>query len=168
MAVAGINDANLFSISRLADLFGHTRETISKKIKESGVTPANKRAGYPVYNIRDIAAFTGGAKPEENNAFDEINPNKLHPKDRDAYYSSENRRLAFEKSQNQLLDKDETAQALAETLKKVALTFDTFADVLERDVGLSPEQIEKVNDICDNTRNELANDLIKSKNNEPS
>lgn len=167
MAVAGINEANLFSISRLADLFGHTRETISKKIKDSGAKPAAKRNGYPVFNIREIATFTGGERAEETGAFEEINPNKLAPKDRDAYYSSENRRLAFEKSQKQLLDKDETAQALAETLKKVALTFDTFADVLERDVGLSPEQIEKVNDICDNIRGELASELIKNTN-EPS
>lgn len=167
MAVSQINEANHFSISRLAELFGHTRETVAKKLKEGGATPSNKRAGHPVYQIRDVAVFTGGLISTEATPFENCDPNKLPPKERDAWYSSENRRIALEKSQKLLLDKDETAKEIAETLKKVALTFDTLADVLERDVGLTTEQVDKVNSIADNIRGELANSLISS-DHEPS
>lgn len=167
MAVSQINEANQFSISRLAELFGHTRETVAKKLKEGGAAPSDKRAGYAVYRIKDVALFTGGMVAVEQTPFESCDPDKLPPKERDAWYSSENRRIAFEKSQKLLLDKNETAKEIAETLKKVALTFDTLADVLERDVGLTPEQVEKVNSIADNIRGELANSLI-SNNHEPS
>lgn len=161
MAVASIKDANHFSISRLAVMFGHTRETITKKIKETGVKPCDKKGGYPVYNLRDVAEFTGGAFVADQTPFDQCNPDKLPPKDRDSWYSSENKRLTFQEKEKSLLDKNETQEKLAALLKKIALTFDTLADVMERDVGLSPEQIEKVNEVADNTREELANSIIE-------
>jgi hypothetical protein len=155
-----INDANLFSISRLAELFGHTRETVSKKLKEGGATPSGKKSGYPVYKIKDVAVLNGGASEQESPDFENIDPDKLHPKDRDSWYASELKKTKLEKDKAQLLDKNEVAYKLSHTLKKVALTFDTLADVLERDVGLSPEQITKVNFIADNIRQELADSLI--------
>lgn len=161
MAVQKIDEANLFSISRLAELFGHTRETIGKKLKDGGAMPAGKRAGYATFRLRDVASFTGGLPTIEQTPFEQCDPDKLPPKDRDAWYSSENKRLQFQTKEGQLLDRDETQQLLAETLKKVALTFDTLADVMERDVGLSPEQIKKVNEVADNIREDLAKDLLK-------
>lgn len=160
MAVASIKDANHFSISRLAEMFGHTRETIGKKIKESGVKPCSKRGGYPVYNLRDVAEFTGGAFVADQTPFDQCDPDKLPPKDRDSWFASELKRKKLEKEDGFLLDKNDTHEKLSELFKKVALSLDTLADVLERDIGLSPELIDKVNEVCDNTREELVNNII--------
>lgn len=159
MAVSQINEANYFSISRLAELFGHTRETVSKKIREGGLQPVAKRSGHPVYRLRDVAVLTGGIPSPDATPFESCDPNKLPPKERDAWYSSENRRIQFEISQKQLIKADEAGAKIAETFKKVALAVDTLADVLERDVGLTPEQIQRINSITDGIRTDLANSL---------
>lgn len=160
MAVASIKGANHFSISRLAAMFGHTRETVGKKIKDSGVQPCGKHQGYPVYDLRDVAEFTGGCFLPEQTPFDKCDPDKLPPKDRDAWFASELKRKKLEKEDGSLLDKNETQEKLAELFKKIALSLDTLADVLERDVGLSPELIDKVNEVCDTTREELVNNIL--------
>ncbi len=167
MSVSPINDARLYSISKLADLFGHTRETVAKKIKEGGAAPSGKLAGYPAYALRDVATLTGGLQIAAETPFRDCDPDSLPPKDRDSWFSSENKRIAFEVKTGQLLDRNEVAQGLAECLKKVALTFDTLADVLERDVGLNPDQIARINEIADNIRSELAVSIIGDKH-EPS
>lgn len=166
MSVASIKDANHFSITRLAVMFGHTRETIGRKLKESGVKPCSKQGGYPVYDLKDVAEFTGGTYVESPNTENFINPDRMHPKDRDSWYSSEIKRRKLEKDEGELLDKNETQEKVADLLKKIALTFDTLADVMERDVGLSPEQIEKIYEVSDNVREELANSVIASVNGE--
>lgn len=160
MAVTSIKDANHFSISRLSAMFGHTRGTITRKIEENNVQPCGKYNGYAVYDLRDVSEFTGGAFLAEQTAFDACDPDKLPPKDRDSWYASELKRKKLEKDDGDLLDKNDTQLKLAELFKKVALSFDTLADVLERDIGLSPELIDKVNEVCDNTRQELVDSII--------
>ena len=160
MAVASIKDANHFSISRLAVMFGHTRETIGKKIKETGVKPCGKVNGHAVYDLRDVSEFTGGAYVADQTPFDQCDPNKLPPKDRDSWFASELKRKKLERDDNFLLDKNDTQEKLAELFKKIALSLDTLADVLERDVGLTPELINKVNEVCDTTREELVNNIL--------
>lgn len=163
MAVSQINEANHFSISRLAELFGHTRETVAKKLKEGGALPCDKRSGYAVYQIRDVAVLTGGLVSSENTPFEDCDPNKLPPKERDSWFASELKRKKLEKEDGYLLDKHDTQEKLAELFKKVALSLDTLADVLERDVGLSPQLIDKVNEVCDTMREELVNNIIGEK-----
>ena len=163
MAVASIKDANHFSISRLAVMFGHTRETIGRKLKETGVKPCGKHNGYPIYNLRDVAEFTGGSYVADQTPFDQCDPDKLPPKDRDSWYSSENKRLNFQEKEGSLLDKNAVQETVAEVFKKVALTFDTLADVMERDVGVTPEQIDKINEVCDNIREELVASITGDK-----
>lgn len=81
---------------------------------------------------------------------------EMSPQDRKAWYQSENERLKFEEAQRQLLPVDEVAREYATLAKMVVMVLETVPDILERDCGLSPEAVNRVQDIIDDLRDEMA------------
>ena len=138
------------SIARLAEEFGMARETVSKRLAQANVTPDGKRNGYPVYRLRDAcpALLEPAAYDEDGNP----DPKTLPPDKRNAWYQSENRRLDLEMRSKQLIPAAEVEAELAEMARDIAQFLEVLPDQLERDAGLSPEQIVALHDSIDSAR----------------
>jgi hypothetical protein len=141
-----------WSLSRLADEFGIARETVAKRLRDANVAPSGKRSGYDVYRLADAAPAIVGAQVRAETSAD---PRDLPPLERRAYYQSENERIKVEVSTGALVPAAEVEADYAELVKKIAQFFDTLPDVLERDAGITGEQVMRVQEACDRVRNAM-------------
>lgn len=131
----------LVSISRLAELLGMDRKTVSRRIADANIAPSGKRDGYPVYDGRKAceACLLPQSFGDESGPVD---PRNLKPMERRAWYQSERERMAVEAEARQLIPAIEVQTEMAELVRTFVQFLDTLPDQLERDVAMTPEQID--------------------------
>ncbi|OEF57855.1 terminase [Enterovibrio norvegicus] len=156
--VSKISDAYEWSINRLAEALGMSRNTVSKRLRAKNVAPSRKVKGSPVYLLKDAAPAlyeSDGVKSS-----DLSDPSKMPPEMRKAWFQSENERVKLEKALAQLCDANEVAREMALMAKAVITVLDTLPDVLERDCGLQPREVAKVQAKIDDLRDQLAEKVM--------
>lgn len=139
------------SINQIATEFGFARATVAKRIDALGIRPTEKRGGHPVYRLRDVVRIAEGQSPQG----DEVDPMRMRPTDRRAWFQSENERLKFEQEEGRLIPAGEVEAEMAEVAKIVTRALETLPDRLERDLRLSPAVVESVAQQCRAVREEL-------------
>lgn len=144
------------SISQIATEFRMARNTVSKYLAEARVKPDGKRAGYPIYRLGDVIGILtmSGVGDEAK-----LDPSKMKPSDRRAYFQSENERLKFEQEEGQLILADEVHAEMAALAKIMVRSWETLADAAERDLRCEPRVIEWLHDKSRAVRQEIA-DLV--------
>lgn len=140
----------LLSVSQIASEFGMARATVAKRIDALGIHAERKRAGYPVYRLRDIVRIFGDLAPSE-----EHDPMRMRPQDRRAWFQSENERLKFESEEGRLIPAGEVEAGMGEIAKIVTRALATLPDKLERDMRMPPGVVEYVTNQCRATADEL-------------
>jgi len=160
--VVSIDDAYVWSVSRIAEAFGMDRRTVSKKIKESAVRPFGSRRGSPVYLLRDIGPvlFGPAAHGDPEGGFND--PGCMLPVDRKAWYDSEKSRLAVEKEMGRLIPVEDHARSLAEIVKGIVNPLDTLIDDLESKVALDWRALEVCQRVIDACREQMYLNAINS------
>lgn len=157
--VADIQERFLFSLSQLSTAFGPARETVSKRLQVSGVSPRGKRRGHDVYHIGDAAqAILSNEMPSFEGIED---PNKLPPKERLDWFRSETERLKLEKEQGLVLAVEDVRAEWGGMLQKVGAALDAIPDKLEQKCRLGPGELEEVENVIDSARIQLAEQLEK-------
>lgn len=156
-AISTDGHVRLWSIAQLAHEFGSARETVAKRLREANVRPEGKRAGHPVYRLKDAAPAIAVRHHTPPGGID---PDKLPPADRDRWYASEMKRRQLQQEDGELLRADDVRHTWASSLKAIVLALDTLADVVERDAGLTPEQAAIVQRVVDQQREALYHNLI--------
>ena len=138
------------SIRAYAEESSGDRETITKRIRAASISPSGKRGGHPVYRLRDLmrAAYM---TTEEG----ELDPDRLEPFKRHAFYKAEREKLQVQVERGELLSSLAVEQRFAGVFKDIAEFCDTVTDVLERDCGLSGPQVVKVEERIDQLREQL-------------
>lgn len=153
----------LFSIARLAAEFGMGRDTVSKRMQQAAVRPAEMRNGHPVYKLRDAvpALFDFGAG--EDGEFD---PARLRPSDQLALAKAEESRtdnalkqLKLQREEGSLVDTNASRTQMAEIAKGCIQLLDILMDVLERDCDLPPKAVIRGKEVIDREREQLAKAL---------
>jgi hypothetical protein len=141
------------SISELSSELQQTRETIRKRFADAGVKPAGKRRNYAVFRLRDAlrALLTApGADPD-----------RLDPFRRKAHFQAESAQLKLALDRGDLIRREDVEQAYAAVMKPIRLTLETLPDVLERDAGLSAQQVTRAERAIDELREHLHDDVLK-------
>lgn len=141
-----------WSIARLAEEFGMDRRTATKRLREAGIPPMGKRGGHDVYRLRDAAVALVDLASMPGGEQGVVDPRDLPPMERRAYFQSENERLKVETTLGTLVPAAEVEADMAHLVKQVTQTLETLPDVLERDCALSPEQVVRVQQSCDELR----------------
>lgn len=141
------------SVRRLSEEFGMARETVTKRLANSNVRPAGSRQGHPVYRIKDAAQAL--LDSSMTGADGEIDPAKLSPQDRNAWYQAEGRRVDLEARTGQLIPAGEVHEQFALLVKTVNGVLDTLPDTLERDKRITPAQVEYVIAVKDQLKRDL-------------
>ena len=122
------------SISEAAEEFGHTRETVSRRVARAGLKPAGARRGYPVYRLRDLLAI------EREYGLGEQNPEAMSPFERHAHYKAERERQRINADRAGLLRADDVQAEWSRVLTD-----------LDAHLALLPAAITAVTD-CATTR----------------
>lgn len=165
-------DFMYFSKPQLAEAYKISIPTITRMI--GSTPPSGRRNGGMVYHLKDVSEMIDVRKKdepvEEKKAEPEVitDPDKMDPSARRLHYQAEDlkeaakikaRRNAVESGQ--LLEAKQVEQVLAQAFKTLALTLDTLPDLFERDGLIQSSDVERVIEIVDNSRLQLANDLAK-------
>lgn len=76
--------------------------------------------------------------------------------ERKAWYQSERERLKFEQETAQLIPTSDVRREFAIWAKAVVQVLETLPDILERDCGLQPAAVSRVQSIIDDLRDQIA------------
>lgn len=155
--VNSIGDAFQWSISQIARAFGMDRKTVSRRLEDAGVAPAGKKGGYATYALKDAGPALFAQTTVPGFVFD---PESMMPKDRKDWYQSENERLKFEREMQKLVEAHEVRRELSQMAKAVANTMDAIPDLLERDCGLDPDSLDRVQVSLDGLRESMYRAIV--------
>lgn len=143
---------NLFdlklNINQIAELTGLHRQTVSQRV--AGLTPSlGSNSKLKLYALRDLI-LTGLAEKMSADV------DSLSPVDRKAFWQAENERLKYEEKTGELIPASEVAFEMGAMAKAVVQTPETLPDILERDCGLQPKDLIRVQQVIDDVRDQMA------------
>lgn len=147
-----------WSVSQFSAETGRARETITRRIGNAGVKAWGKghtKNGL-VYRCRDV--FPLLYSTDDSGAVD---PDKLEPHTRLSHFKAEKAKIDLQVAAKELIPRDDYLAELSRVLKLVKQAFDTLPDVLERDCGLTPDQVARVEATCDPVRDALAEEIAR-------
>lgn len=157
--VSRLDEAFNWSVSQIARAFEMDRRTVAKRLQDSGVIPSGERRGHPVYRLKDAGfALWGMSGPASDRVVSD--PDELEPQDRKAWFQSERERVKLELEIREVVPVDEVYQEMSALAKAIANSLETLSDMLERDAGLPPEAIERVEKVTDQLREQLYQTII--------
>ncbi len=147
-------DTLLFSLRQLAAITGIHRDTIKQRL--GGISPRSARNGHAVYFLGDV----GSALFADAGGTPTAPPNKLGPQAANHMASAQLKKIKIDQQLGHLLPVDKVRLEWGRVLKAVMATLETLPDVLERDAGLTPEQIIAVVTTLDDVRERLYQEMI--------
>lgn len=157
--VSRLEEAFCWNITRIGDAFGLSRDTVRKRLREAGVAPSGTRNGASLYALKHVGPALFG---DIINGVGEggVDPDQLPPTERKAWFQSENERIRLERDLGTFVEAEEAHREMSRLAKAVVTTLDGLPDVLERDAGLPPEAIQRVQELMDATREQLYQAVI--------
>lgn len=136
------------NINQIAELVGLHRQTVSQRL--AGLTPSvGSNSKLKLYPIADLIRL--GLQSSRS-----LDAEQLSPQDRRAFWQAENERLRYERETGELIPAFEVAQEMSTLAKALVQALDTLPDILERDAGLSPNALSRVQQIIDDVRDQMA------------
>lgn len=155
---------NLFdlklNINQIAELVGMHRQTVSQRV--AGLTPAvGSNSKLKLYALSDLIRI--GLSEKMSSDVD-----SLGPQDRKAFWQAENERLKYERDTGELVPAFEVAQEMSFLAKAVVQTLDTLPDILERDCGLPPAALMRVQQVIDDLRDQMAQQIQQNNDDDES
>lgn len=150
--------------AQVAEFFGVSLKTIDEWLLKGIPYIERGEKGAPwVFDLLKVAEWrllprmAAEAQGEDEN----FNPDALAPKDRLDWYRSESQKRTLQQQDRTLIPASEFERAAAALVKVSVNWAETLPDVLERDLGLSPEQVERAQLLVDRQRERLHAALVK-------
>ncbi|HHF5779137.1 TPA: DUF1441 family protein [Haemophilus influenzae] len=139
------------NINQIAELVGMHRQTVSQRL--AGLTPAiGSNSKLKLYTLSDLIKIGLAEKMTAN-------VDSLSPVERRAFWQAENERLKYERDTGELVPSFEVAQEMSFLAKAVVQSLDTLPDILERDCGLPPVALMRVQQVIDDLRDQMAQQI---------
>ncbi|MDG6894534.1 DUF1441 family protein [Volucribacter amazonae] len=146
------------NINQIAEIVGMHRQTVSQRV--AGLTPSvGSNSKLKLYLISDLIRL--GLQEKMTADVDGMSPN-----DRRAFWQAENERLRYERETGELIPSYEVAQEMSILAKAVVQQLETLPDILERDAGLQPNALIRVQQIIDDIRDQMALHIQHTNNEE--
>ncbi|EFX17273.1 hypothetical protein ECO2687_05391 [Escherichia coli O157:H- str. H 2687] len=137
----------VLNINQLAALSGLHRQTVVARLKN--IRPAGGHDKLKLYRLTDILTEFLALPPP-------VAEGEMDAHERKAWYQSERERLKFEQETAQLIPASDVRREFAIWAKAVVQVLETLPDILERDCGLQPAAVSRVQSIIDDLRDQIA------------
>ncbi len=141
------NPGVFLSIAQFAGEASCDRALLTRKVQRVANLQTEQSPYGVCYRLRDL--ITVGLMSDQQGNLD---PEKLDPYRRKAYYASQLDRTRLMKETGEVVKVVDMEARCAAAAKSVAQFFDTLPDLLERDTGASPEQLVKIEECLDKVR----------------
>lgn len=136
------------NINQIAEISGLHRQTVSQRV--AGLTPAiGSNSKLKLFSLRDLILIGLTEKMTAD-------VDSLSPADKRAFWQAENERLKYEEKTGELIPASEVAFEMGAMAKAVVQTLETLPDILERDCGLRPKDLMRVQQIIDDVRDQMS------------
>ncbi|AFU18681.1 MULTISPECIES: DUF1441 family protein [Actinobacillus] len=136
------------NINQIAEITGMHRQTVSQRV--SPITPAQgSNPKLKLYLLRDLLMM-GFA----NKMLADVD--SMTPSDQLSYWRAKREELEYKKRTNELCEATEVALEMSAMAKAIVQQLETLPDILERDAGLPPKALIRVQELVDDFRDQLA------------
>lgn len=146
----------------LAQVFGHDKNTIKKKLAAANIEIVGQRNGGPLYRIADAAQYLVKPKVDLVSYVKSLRPNDLPPILNDAYWGAMLKRQKWEENANDLW----RTEAVLEVFGDLALSFKTtvnlWVEEVDRQDSLSPEQRKILTDLTDRLLEQVYEQMVEA------
>ncbi|MEB5748669.1 DUF1441 family protein [Leclercia adecarboxylata] len=139
------------NINQLATLTELHRQTVASRLSNVPLAPGSNPK-LKLYSVLDIltALLTRSSDPAQTKV------DEMIPTDRKAWFQSERERLKFQQEDNQLIAASDVTREFSAIAKAVVQVLETLPDILERDCGLQPTAVARVQAVIDDLRDQMA------------
>jgi hypothetical protein len=137
------------SLSQLARLTGLARETVKRRLVDSGLQSSGERGGYPVYRPKDALAAV------YQMSGDDFDPDRLKPFERLKHYQAEREKLHLALERRDVVPMIEVEQVYGKRNKLITRLLETITDRLERGGGVPAVVLALVDRMVDEIMDEL-------------
>lgn len=139
--------------AEVAQWFEVSLPTVDAWIRKGAPVVQRGSQGVPwVLDLKAIAEWRFRGEPPADD---------LPPHDRRAWYQSENERVKLERELGQLVPASDAHREMAELVKVVTAGLDGLPDILERDAGIPPEAVTRVQELADAIREQLYRQAVE-------
>jgi phage terminase Nu1 subunit (DNA packaging protein) len=139
------------SAGALAKVFGLTLRRIQQMAQDGTIPRAGRGVFALAASVQALLQYRQSAAENDGS----INPEKLDPFRRRAYYQGEADRLRLLEMAGQLVRRADHERELARVFKILAHFFETVPDRIERDLNLAPLVVAKFEEYLDQLRRDL-------------
>ncbi|MGR7890416.1 DUF1441 family protein [Klebsiella aerogenes] len=143
------------NITQLAAMTELHRQTVASRLSNVPLAPGSNPK-LKQYSVLDILTTLLTRAPDPS----AMEVDKLLPADRKAWFQSERERLKFEQETAQLIPASDVRREFSLMTKAVVQVLETLPDILERDCGLQPSAVSRVQEIIDDLRDQMAHKVI--------
>lgn len=143
-----MTDVN-FTSNKCAKLLGLDPRTIKKRIDGANLKPVGKEKGYPAYNLGEVARVCFAVEEKGNTGYE---VSDLMPKDRKDHFSARKVELEVRAMEGELVEYDSASVVYAEMAQDFSKFFSTLVDDLEQTTLFTPEQLQLIEQHCDEQR----------------
>ena len=147
------------SLFQLSQLFRTDPKSLPKRL--FGVRPATKRAGHPVYNIKEAAARLVEPGYEIEEYIRGMNHTQLPPMLGKEFWNAQQARLKFEKEMGRSYDIEQVIAAISELYQTARMSMLLLADSIERQTSLTEEQRSIIKTEIDGAIDECRNKIVE-------
>ena len=143
--------------AELAAWFDVSLPTIEAWIRRGMPISQRGSRGVPwMIDILDVAEWRFSGRADNDG---EIDPERLTPSDRKAWYEGEARRRDLQERDRELIPAIEVEQAIRTAFAAIGQSLRSIPDNLERRIGISPAVAEQIEEILDEEMTTLADRL---------
>lgn len=128
------------SANWLAQVFGHDKNTIAKKLAAANVEVVGRRLGGPLYRIPDAAAYLVKPKVDLTTYIKSLRPNDLPPMLNDAYWAAMLKRQKWEENAGDLWRTEDVLAVFGDLAIMFKTTVNLWVEEVERIDGITQEQ----------------------------
>lgn len=153
------------SISQLGKLFGLDNRTVAGKIV--GVDPVGRRAGHPIYAVKEAAPYLVETQLDVNdievviNYVRRLNHTNLPKMLTKEFWAAMTAKQRFEENAGDLWRTEDVVASYSELVNTIRMPLVLAIDTVESEVELSERQRRIMTALIDNLLGELSNAVVK-------
>lgn len=147
------------TVSWLAQVFGMDPKTVKQRLADC--PPMHKRkAGY-VYHLPTACRYLVPPALSTEQFIKNMKPSDLPTAFQQTFWDAALKRQKWEENAGQLWRTERVREVLSQTFQTIKFTIQLWADTLERQVGLTPEQRVLMTKMGDSLQEEIYAGLVK-------
>lgn len=153
------------SISQLGKLFGMDNRTVQSKI--TGIEPCGRRAGFPIYAVKDAAPFLVETQLNVDDIEQvityvrKLNHTNLPKMLTKEFWAAMTAKQKFEENAGDLWRTEQVSEAFSDLVKSVRIPLVLAIDTIANEMEVSERQQKVLTNIIDGILEDLSDAVVK-------